>query len=99
MRMRVYISGPITGMPDLNRHAFDEMERALRVAGYRPVNPHTLPSHSFAADVTWQGYMRRDIAALMTCSAIVMLPCWMDSGGAKLEHDLALAVGITEIFL
>lgn len=41
------------------------------------------------ASHTWGCYMRYDIRALTECTHIYMLDGWMNSPGAKLEHDLA----------
>lgn len=40
--MRVYISGPMTGKPDLNRPAFDAAERRLTEQGHFVINPHRI---------------------------------------------------------
>lgn len=40
--MRVYLSGPMTGKPDLNRPAFDAAEGRLRKQGHFVINPHRL---------------------------------------------------------
>ena len=39
-------------------------------------------------------YMRSDIAALLTCDAIHMLPGWENSRGATVEHTIATALGL-----
>ena len=90
--MIIYISGPISGLPDGNRPAFAEMAATLRSKGWEVVNPHEL----FAAEVeeSWEGYMRKDLAALLTCTHIVLLPGWEQSRGARLEQLIADAVGI-----
>jgi len=95
--LTIYISGPISGMPDGNRPAFAEMAATLRSKGWVVVNPHDL----FAADVeeSWEGYMRKDLAALLTCTHIVMLPGWELSRGAQLEKLVADAVGIQTLVL
>lgn len=36
---RVFVSGPITGPPDLNRPAFDRACALLHRKGYSPINP------------------------------------------------------------
>jgi hypothetical protein len=42
MTTRIFISGPITGKPNLNREAFNAEERLLREAGYETFNPHSI---------------------------------------------------------
>jgi len=95
--LTIYISGPISGLPDGNRPAFAEMAATLRSKGWAVVNPHDL----FAADVeeSWEGYMRKDLAALLTCTHIVMLPGWEQSRGAQLEKQVADAVGMPTLVL
>lgn len=39
LNMRVYIAGPITGMPRFNQDAFYDTERVLKDYGYETVNP------------------------------------------------------------
>jgi len=84
--MRIYISGPITGKPDYNKHRFNEVEDWLRSIGHDPVNPQTLTT---GYSETWEYYMRIDLKAMLDCDAIIMLEGWQESRGAKLEHDLA----------
>lgn len=43
----------------------------------------------------WECYMKADIAALMRCDDIALLPGWDKSPGAIEEHTLAGKVGIT----
>lgn len=88
---RVYISGPITGMPDLNRAAFAETQAKLESLGYSVFNPldKALPD---SAD--WNAHMRADIVALMGCSQVAVLPGWRDSRGARLEVSIAHALGM-----
>ena len=37
--MRLYLSGPMTGCPDLNRPAFDAAEKRLTALGHFVINP------------------------------------------------------------
>lgn len=46
----------------------------------------------------WIDFMRNDIAVLITCDEIHMLPDWKESKGANIEHDLALALGIKIVY-
>lgn len=84
-RPRIYLSGPISGMPDLNRPAFAAAQEALEAAGYVVVNP---------LDVTqatnWQQCMRDDIKALMDCEGVATLDGWEGSTGAVIEVELAM---------
>lgn len=96
--MKVYISGPITGIPDLNRHAFEQAKKVLRSHGLIPISPIDVCAEA-SASWTWADYMREDITAMMGCEAITMLPGWKQSRGAKIEHDLAMALGFTIIRL
>lgn len=40
--MRIYCSGPITGVPDHNRAAFDAAAKRLRAQGHFVINPHRI---------------------------------------------------------
>ena len=40
--MRVYVSGPMTGISDHNRAAFDAAAKRLREQGHFVINPHSL---------------------------------------------------------
>jgi nucleoside 2-deoxyribosyltransferase len=94
--MKVYLSGPMSGIPDENFPAFNAAARALHLIGYKVVNPA-----EFNTDVTglegrarWVKFLKVDIKALVDCDGIVMLPGWEDSEGAKLEHSTASALDI-----
>jgi hypothetical protein len=97
---RIYISGPMTGLPDLNFPAFHAAAARLRAAGYEVVNPAEINPGS---DMSWAQCMRADIKALCDCDTIALLPGWMDSSGAHLEmhiaHRLGMAVRGFEHFL
>lgn len=88
---RVYIAGPMTGLPGLNFPAFHAEAARLRGLGFDAVNPAEINSDPTAG---WAHCMRMDIAQLMTCDMIVLLPGWQHSRGAKLEYMLASTLGI-----
>jgi len=92
MKELIYISGPITGVPGGNREAFNAEAARLRALGFEVINPVEVKVPDGAV---WSDYMRADIKLLMDCTAIVMLPGWMRSKGANIEHDLARALGMT----
>ena len=84
---RVYIAGPMTGLPEFNYPAFNRAADALCAKGYHVENPAANPVPPCG---TWKGYMRMAITQLVTCDTVVLLPGWSDSKGAKVEHQLAL---------
>lgn len=89
--MKVYISGPISGLPyEKVEKAFSKAEIRLQEQGYEVVNPlnNGLPRES-----TWNEHMRADIKLLLDCDAIYMLNGWEYSKGASLEYDLAIDLG------
>lgn len=89
--MRIYIAGPMTGIPDLNFPAFNAEAARLRAAGWEVLNPAEInPDHTMA----WADCMRRDLAALVTCDAIQLLPNWRASRGATLEYHVARELGL-----
>lgn len=90
--MTIYISGPMTGIPDENRPAFNEVAQALRAAGHDVFNP---AENGLPATATWAQHMRADIAALMDCDSILLLAGWQYSKGATLELVIALDLGMT----
>lgn len=89
--MRWYIAGPMTGYPDLNFPAFNAKAAELRAKGYEVENPAEINADPTAE---WVECMRADIARLVTCEVIVMLPGWKNSRGATLEHHIAQALGM-----
>ena len=90
--MKIYISGPITGIENGNKEAFDHVEGELKARGHEVVNPHSLP-HNHGK--SWEEYMREDIKALLDCEAVYALAGWSRSRGAVVEVDLADTLGIT----
>lgn len=85
-RTRVYIAGPMSGLPQLNFPAFYAEAARLRALGHDVVNPAEInPDHG----TPWATCMRADIAELVTCDAVSLLPGWENSMGARLEHRIA----------
>ena len=85
----IYLSGPMTGLPVLNRPLFAQTAQALRSRGLVVVSPHELCRPSW-------GYWRCllvDLWHLCRCDAIYLLPGWVDSRGARIERALALLLG------
>lgn len=86
-RMRIYIAGPITGMPDLNEAAFATEAARLRDLGHETFNPVEI--NAGREGDGWAKCMRRDLAVLATCDAVQTLPGWQRSAGARFEVETA----------
>lgn len=82
----IYISGKITGMPNLNKHKFAAAEEHLKRFAIIVHNPHTLPAYH---DKSWASYMKVCIRALCNSDKVVVLDCWKHSRGAIREVMIA----------
>jgi hypothetical protein len=92
-----YISGPMTGLPDFNRPAFNNAADYLRSQGLNVWNP----AEEFDSNYLYprKVYMRRDIEALLKCESIVMLNGWEKSSGARLELEIARELEMNVFYL
>lgn len=88
--MKVYISGPMTGLPNFNREAFDVAAVDLEAMGYQVANPASVSIENG----TWGQYMREDLVMLLRCDAVLALPGWRKSRGARIEIGLAKKLGM-----
>lgn len=87
--MKVYIAGPMTGLPQFNRPAFHQAALNLSFEHHVPLNPAILPDGLTEAD-----YMAVGITMLQRADAIFLLTGWQFSAGARAEHALALKLGL-----
>lgn len=88
----IYLSGPMTGIPDYNYPAFREASKKLRDFGQVVFDP----SEAFdgRTDLPKEVYMRKDIEMLLQADVVALLPGWQDSSGAQLEVEVAKQCGI-----
>ena len=93
-RIKTYLRGPMTGLPDLNFPAFFAAAAALRAAGIHVINP----AEDGKPGLEWHEYLRQDIRDLIDCQAIHMLQGWQASKGARLELHIAKQLGMTVTF-
>lgn len=90
---RIYLSGPMSGLPGLNFTTFHSMTASLRAGGHTFTNPAELNPDGGA----WNDCMRRDIVALMECNTVATLPGWENSKGACLEVLIVDRLGMTVV--
>lgn len=88
---RIYLAGPMTGLPELNFPAFHAEAARLRALGYDVVNPAEI---NLDPGAKWEDCIRADIRELMTCGWLALLPGWVSSRGARLEHSIAVSLGM-----
>lgn len=93
---RIYVAGPMIGLPEYNLPAFAAATLELQALGYDAVNPGRRGADPAK---TWQDYMRTGIADLLTCDAVALLDGWERSQGATLEVHIAqhLAMSISSL--
>ena len=89
---RAYLSGPMSGLPDMNYPAFNAEAARLRALGFHVENPAENPEQS-----SWEDYMKAAIVQMLGCEVVVMLPGWSESRGALIERELALRLGLKVI--
>ena len=91
----IYISGPMSGIENLNRDMFDEAESLLRECGENPINPHNFPEQK-----SYEDYLLLDLEMIaMAADAIALLPGWENSPGAKKELKTAIELGLEVILM
>ncbi len=82
---RVYISGPISGLP------IEEAKALVESWGFTAVSPF---ESGVADSEPWQVHMLADLEMLSKCTHIYMMDGWTKSRGANIEHDFAQAMGL-----
>lgn len=88
---RIYIAGPMSGLPEFNYPAFHTAAKRLRDLGFDVENPAENPEPHCGS---WLGYMRMAVTQLVRCDGVALLPGWQDSKGARVEYDLANRLGL-----
>ena len=90
-KRRIYVAGPMTGLPEFNFPAFNSAADKLRAEEWHVENP---AEHGHIEGADWADYLRWDISRIATCGAIYLLPGWENSKGATLEVSIAKALGM-----
>lgn len=94
MIKRVYLSGPMTGLPEFNYPAFESAAGFLRSTMFEVYSPHeweqTNNDGRFNLPIAFADYC---YYICRIADAVVVLPGWRDSPGATAEAYLARALG------
>ncbi len=99
---RIYIAGPMRGLPEFNFPAFDAAARRFRKLGWLVYNPAEMDRvsgvHEFTLITNPQPFLReamaRDCTAICWSDAIGLLPGWQKSSGAGAEIVLGKLLGL-----
>lgn len=98
--MTIFISGPMSGLPDFNYSAFHEAGECLKSRGEKFLSPahgrfgHPRESPTVDEAKPWEYYMRQSLKQLLLCDHILMLPGWENSRGATIEKELAIILNM-----
>lgn len=91
--MKVYIAGKISGEQCYWQKFEEAAERAGDMFG-TVLNPAMLPDGMTAED-----YMSICIQMIFRADAVLFLPDWKESDGARLEHQLCKYIGKPVLYL
>lgn len=90
----VYIAGPMTGIVEHNFPAFFAMEeKIMQAVGCNVQNPAR--NFQGRVDLPRAEYFREDFRMLLDSTAVVFLPGWQRSAGARAEHAAAVQLGLS----
>lgn len=91
--LKIYIAGPISGIENGNKEAFDSLEREILNIGFSEnaiavLNPMSLP-----LGLTEPEYMDICFAMVRACDVVFFLEGWQESLGAQAEYTYARKLG------
>ena len=91
----VYLAGPMTGYPEFNFPAFKAAASDIDEMGVGAVYCTAFGTPPAPEDaLPWDEYLREALRLMLTCNAVVVLPGWRESKGARLEVYVALELGM-----
>lgn len=87
--MKLYVAGPMSGLPENNVPAFYAAQAELELVGYDVFNPGSLDQALPYAELVALG-----LAELDGCQGVALLPGWTQSRGANGEVEMAKRLGL-----
>jgi hypothetical protein len=100
LNLKVYIAGPMRGLPNWNQEAFDEAEQRWKDQGWTVYSPAALvrampyyggEEHNKSSLIH---VAQMDLGCLYHCDAIALLPGWQKSIGTTMELATAQFIGL-----
>lgn len=90
---KIYIAGPMTGLPDYNYPKFHKMEKLLYDIGFVNIlNPAEIAGGNTSYHYSY--YIRESLKMIVRADAVVFLNGWENSKGANLELHAAKLMGL-----
>lgn len=103
---KIYIAGPMSGIPEFNFPLFNSRAYRLRREGWTVFNPAEKESENLSEESLVDGdpvlaaeggfnfrdVYTWDVSKVIEADAIYMLPGWENSPGARGEHAVAVAM-------
>ena len=102
-KLKIYVAGPMSGLPNLNWEAFDIKEKQLRADGWDVVNPAAMDRDAGyvpdqLGEYDYEEAASRDVEALRSCDAIYLMSGFQFSKGACWERALAKHWGLKRYY-
>lgn len=95
-KLRLYISGKITGDPEYKLKFFEaELMLGGAAFGIPNAKDYLVSNPARINETDWKTAMKAAIMLMMCCDGVALLPDWEKSKGAKIERELALALDMT----
>lgn len=104
--MKVYLAGPMSGLPDQGFSEFFKYEEILKGYGYEVFNPARADLEIYGSleetikKANYRDCLRIDLNWILDhAEAIALMPGWEWSRGVAIELALAKVLGLEEILL
>jgi nucleoside 2-deoxyribosyltransferase len=104
--MKIYLAGPMSGLPDFNFPAFHAAAKTLREQGHEVFSPAEADlerwgdMETIKKEATYKECLKVDLDWIIAnAEAIALLPGWEKSKGVAAELALSKALGLKEIYL
>ena len=88
-KLKVFLSGPISGHLDTYQKEFGRAAQTVTTAGHIALNPATMPLGLDERD-----YMRISVAMMEAADLVLLLPGWGKSPGSIVERGFAARIGL-----
>lgn len=93
----VYLSGPMTGLPDYNRAAFNLREEAFKAKGYCVLNPARI-SEKAGPEHAYEWFLKRALQLMLQADAVYVFGDVTHSRGVDVELRLARELKMPVVF-